>query len=72
MKRAAILTVAIIAVAIFALWMRGNVSVKHLVPVDVVIDHIPYCAQQFTITGHTATIKGLERGVCTTRNVIRN
>lgn len=64
MNRAVILTVAILAVCLVALWMR-----RPSPPIDVLIDHIPYCAQGVTHIDLGIILTNVERGVCTSRNV---
>lgn len=69
MKRAAILTVAILAICLLALWLGRP---RHMAPIDVLIDHQPWCAGAVSHRGSLIILTGVERGVCTTRNVIRN
>lgn len=79
-RRAMILTASLIAICLVAIWWGNRISrdidvllveTPHA-PIDVVIDHIPMCAQGITHGKHQLILTGVERGVCTTRNVIRN
>lgn len=69
MKRAAILTISLVLLCLFAMWLGRP---RGVAPIDVVIDHEPVCAQAVTRIGVGILLTGVTRGACTTRNAIRN